>query len=364
VIPLPCAPAAADAARSARRRVVSAARLFTLALTLVMLSSAGCSSEGLAVKIKGNQFVDGQGKPVRMLGVNRSGPEYACIQGHGLVDGPLDAASIAAMTRWRINAVRVPLNEHCWLGINGAPPATSGAPYRAAITAYVELLHKAGLIAVLDMHWNAPAGSLATGQQAMADLDHAPAFWSSVAQTFKDDPAVIFDLYNEPQAITWECWRDGCTLPDGWRAVGMQRLVDVVREQGARQPIVVTGTFWGSDLSKWLAYRPRDPAKQLAAGFHVFDFSGCNAPDCWQREVARVARVVPVATTEFGERACTGRFLTRYMRWADTAGVSYLAWAWNPNGCAAPSLISDWRGHPTRSGVKLREHLAALSLRG
>ena len=42
------------------------------------------------------------------------------------------------MKSWDINAVRVPLNESCWLGINGIEPSLGGAAYRAAIRTYVQ----------------------------------------------------------------------------------------------------------------------------------------------------------------------------------------------------------------------------------
>ena len=77
----------------------------------------------LTLVVRGNHLVNGAGKTVRLLGVDRSGLEYACVQGWGFSDGPTDAASIAAMKAWRINAVRVPLNEDCWLGINGVKRA-------------------------------------------------------------------------------------------------------------------------------------------------------------------------------------------------------------------------------------------------
>ena len=35
------------------------------------------------------------------------------------------------MKTWSINAVRVPLNEDCWLGINGVKPQYGGAAYRS-----------------------------------------------------------------------------------------------------------------------------------------------------------------------------------------------------------------------------------------
>ena len=55
-----------------------------------------------------------------------------------------------------------------------------------------------GMVAMLDLHWNAPGGQQSNAQQAMPDLDHAPAFWTSVANTFKGNGSVILDLYNEP----------------------------------------------------------------------------------------------------------------------------------------------------------------------
>src|SRR5215470_8869578 len=85
----------------------------------------------LAVQVSGNHLVDQNGTPVRLLGVNRSGAEYACAQGWGIFDGPSDATSIAAIAAWHVNAVRVPLNEDCWLGINGVNPSYGGVNYRS-----------------------------------------------------------------------------------------------------------------------------------------------------------------------------------------------------------------------------------------
>src|SRR5262245_24078155 len=78
---------------------------------------AGAAPSGLHAA--GNRIVDGGGQTVRLLGVNRSGAEFACAQGWGFFDGPSDAASVQAMAAWGINAVRLPMNEDCWLGING-----------------------------------------------------------------------------------------------------------------------------------------------------------------------------------------------------------------------------------------------------
>lgn len=320
---------------------------------------SGSNDPPMRVRIVGDRLVDARGQPVRLLGVNRSGAEYACAQGLGFFAGPTDARAIADMTRWRINAVRVPLNEDCWLGINGMPSRYSGAAYRAAIARYVARLHHAGLYVILDLHWNAPGQLRATGQQPMADLDHAPAFWSSVAIAFKRDGAVIFDLYNEPHDISWQCWRDGCPLPEGWRTAGMQALVDAVRSSHARQPVIATGLHSGSDLSRWMRYRPRDPAGQLVAGFHAYFFN-CATRACWQAQLAPVARRVPMIATELGQGGCSHTRVDRFMNWGDSRGISYLAWTWNPFGCRAPALIKSWDGQPTAYGEGLRAHLLSL----
>jgi endoglucanase len=340
------------------RRVAAAS--LTLALLVIVACTGRVSTPPLAVRVVGNRLIDAVGQAIHLRGVNRSGAEYACIQGRGFFDGPTGRQAIAIMRSWEINAVRVPLNEDCWLGINSAPQRYSGTRYRAAIRAYVARLNRAGVYVVLDLHWSAPGGEQATGQQPMADLDHAPTFWSSVARAFKADPAVLFDLYNEPHDISWQCWRDGCVLPAGRRTAGMQTLVDAVRSSGARQPIIVTGLDWGNDLSSWLQYAPHDPENQLVAGLHVYSWLSCSTVACLSKYVKPVARGVPVIASEFGDKTCSTAFVNSFMNWADLASVSYLGWSWVPGDCRALALIRSWDGQPTAYGDGLRSHLTKL----
>src|SRR5207249_731946 len=180
----------------------------------------GASAAPAALHVEGNRLMNATGQPVVMHGVNRQGTEYMCAQGRAIFDGPSDQASIDAIKSWRANAVRVPLNEDCWLGINGVPPEYGGAAYRQAIAEYVGLLEGSGLYAILDLHWAAPGTTLANGPQPMPDADHSPAFWTDVATTFKGNDAVILELFNEPvpdsnqdSDAAWTCWRDGGTCP-------------------------------------------------------------------------------------------------------------------------------------------------------
>ncbi len=341
----------------------------------LLLSASAASARDL--RIRDNHLVDGKGKVLRLRGVNRSGAEYACIQGWGFFDGPTDRRSIRVMKSWHINAVRVPLNEDCWLGINGVKPEFGGEAYRQAIEAFVARLNRAGLYAILDLHVAAPGADKAVGIIPLPDADHAPDFWRSVAATFASNHSLAFDLYNEPHDVDWGCWLRGCQLAAGgdgsqqhpaYRAAGMQELVDAVRSAGARQPVMAGGLGYSRDLDGWLAHRPVDPAGQLAASEHNYGRLAPCGPPC-KRAIVAVARVNPVIVGELGETDCRHAYIDRWMPWADRHGISYLGWTWDavaPGSwtCGGgPSLIENYEGKPTPFGIGFRDHLRALARR-
>src|SRR5439155_525712 len=93
-----------------------------------------------ALHVSGNKLVTSTGATYRLLGVNRSGGEFACIQGNGMWNGPMDQTSITAIRTWKVRAVRVPLNEECWLGTSDVPSTgASGATYQQNVMNYVNL---------------------------------------------------------------------------------------------------------------------------------------------------------------------------------------------------------------------------------
>src|SRR5713226_2760684 len=266
-----------------------------------------------AVHVHGNQLVDTAGRVVRLKGVNRSGTEYACAQGWGFFDGPSDSASVQAIVSWKANAVRVPLNETCWLAINGVAPAYSGANYARAISDYVALLNRAGLVVILDLHWAAAGTAIALGQVPMPNRDHTPQFWSEVAAAYGSNNRVIFDLFNEPfpdnNADTpeaWRCWRDG-----------------------AKNVIMLGGVQYSAGLSGWLASRPTDSLNNTAASWHIYNFSWCNTKACWDSNAAPVAQQVPLVLGELGQNDHGSAFVTALMDWMDARQGSYLAWSWD-----------------------------------
>jgi endoglucanase len=365
---------------TSRPRYLAAALLAPAAALAVILARpwasapAGGTATAPVLSVSGNHLVDQAGQVIRLTGVNRSGAEYACAEGHGIWDGPTDTnAAIQAMVAWHINAVRIPLNEDCWLGINGVDPAYSGAAYRSAIAGYVTRLEGFGITPILNLHFSAPGTTVPDGQVPMADEDHSPAFWQSVASYFKDDHHLIFDLFNEPYpdsnrdtTAAWQCVRDGGTCPGvSFPVAGMQQLVNVVRATGATQPLMIAGPQYAGDVDQWLQYEPADPLHQLVASVHIYEpgAAPCAPAACWDAQLAPVAAQVPVVIGELGSKDCTAGSTEPLLNWSDGHGVSYLAWAWNVGSCSGePSLITNYGGTPTQTyGQGYRDHLAGLT---
>jgi hypothetical protein len=341
----------------------------TLALLLLAGSASAAPMEPW-ITVKGSQLVDKSGEDIRLIGINRGGFEAPCQLGRSIFEGPDDPASIAAMKSWHINAVRLPLNETCWLGISGLDPRYSGAPYREAVKSYVQMLGQEGLYVILDLQVAAPAGTLAGELIPMPDEDHSPEFWRSVATEFSGNHGLLFDLFNEPEPEgDWGCWLNGCVVEsedvEQYQAAGMQQLVETIRATGARQPLMLGGTGRATYIGRWLENMPYDPDHALVASFHTYDYAPCL--EWCYRELRELSLKVPVVAGEIGERDCADNYLPGFMRWADARDISYLAWTWNAGGewggChGGPDLIENYEGEPTSYGIGYREHLKELWL--
>jgi hypothetical protein len=345
------------------------------------------------LSVQNHRLVNGAGQEVQLRGVNRAIFESRCTYDTtGVADGPADQASVDALLAWKIDVVRVTLNEDCWLGINGLPLGGTAAAYRAAVVAYVDLLRRNGLYVVLDPESSAPGTHQSTQIDYMPDNDHMPAFWRSVAAKFKSDHGIVFDpiteigmaSWNNPHPSPpgqWNCWQNGCTLDSVYggrfRAAGLQSLVTAIRSQGATQPIVLGGIDFNADLSQLLTHLPSDPEHQLVASAHVYDFAeGSGIDAMFKNQLAPIAKQLPVILGELGERRCdsgTAAYTSHVLSLVDgqaAAGNLFgvVGWTWNaktrisagwscptgPNGEGGPLLIRNYTGTPTVMGKVLR----------
>jgi hypothetical protein len=374
------------------------ATCMTIVLAVTAAVAWGSTSEAASkpptIKVKGRLLVDGAGRAVQLRGVNRAAFESRCTyDADGFNDGPVDQASVTAMLSWKINVVRLTLNEDCWLGVNGLPLGGDAAGYRRAVLAYVSLLRKNGLFVMPVVEVFGPDQHKATQIDYMPDKAHMPAFWRSLATALKNDHGVIFDPvtevamadWNDPHpspAGQWRCWLRGCTIDSvydnqpRYAAVGLQTLVSTIRATGAKQPIVLGGIDYNADLSQLLTHLPSDPAHQLIASSHIYDFvQGKDVASTFHDQIEPLAKRMPVIVGELGERYCdsgTAAYTQSVLGMIDAERakgnvVGVLEWTWNAEsaesgwqcptgqyGEGGPVLIKSYDGTPTVMGSVFR----------
>jgi hypothetical protein len=350
-------------------------------------------TNGLAGKI-----VDLNGNVVVLHGVDESGSENYCqtwgpppivLSPQG-GPSPLTQDSLTAMKSWGINAVRIPLNEDCWLGINGIDASVGGANYQTPIQQAVDLITQTnGMYVILDLHWAAP-GTTLPSQGKMPDVDHSITFWQQVAAAYKDNGSVIFDLFNEPVLASaddadYQCWAHGSSAASSgdcpsvdFAVAGMQQLVTTVRQAGASNLIILGGLGYASQLTLWPKYVPTDlmSPPNIAASWHVYDDQGgctsdpatttgnylCPASSDGAQKVMEAG--YPIIVGETGYYSCSQSvgqaWWPFFLSWADAQGIGYFAWSWSDGN--NPQLLADTTNFtPGGIGPTYKQYLSCIA---
>jgi endoglucanase len=343
------------------------------------------------VTVSGPQLLK-DNQPFIMRGVNRSGTEYMCRTSAAVFDGPNglnDSSQITLMKSWGVNTVNIPFNESCWLGINGA--AYGGVNYQNALKTYVSQLEANGMTPVLALFWTAPGSQLAGGHGTMPDSDHTPLMWQSVANTFKNDPYVVFRIDEEPHpgGNIWDCWKNGDVqfaangtltpvssvkhCSESFSTVGMQSIVNIIRGTGATNVLQIPGPSWSNSFNNFLnpTYKIADtlsPA-QLMASADIYPIgnscdTGCNTTT-YNNIYGPITQVMPFVAGEIGpdvDASSTNMSgVDTLLDWLDQHNSGYLAWEWDVWG-NTDDLISSYSTGAAKSpwGVDFKNHLARV----
>jgi len=315
--------------------------------------------------VVGNRLHDPEGKEVWLQGVNAGGLETLWQ------DKQVLKSAVVATDEWKANAVRLPVKEEFWFG-KGEGQKDGGTEYRERIDQVITLVANRGGYTVLDLHrFRAP-------KQEHAD------FWKDAAERYKNHPAVIFDLFNEPYGISWEVWRDGGHVGNkgkitdesaflseaekqkiqGFESVGMQALLNAVRETGAKNLVVVGGLTWSSDLTgitNGFALDNKD-GNGIIYGWHIY-----NWHKGWEKLMLAASEKHPILVGETGAHVSKMDFIPAAAQedastWVpDMLGfiqkhkLNWTGWCLHPG--AAPIMISDWKYTPTPWGAMAKEAL-------
>ena len=234
-------------------------------VTASSYSAGGNQGSGVApsadFNVVGNKIIGPSGKQFVPYGTiiecaSERKPASLC-QGQGISGNTGTAQINAAAKYWNMNILRFQVAQEHLFNANGS----INSSYLSLVDSLVKQTNSLGMVAIITLqeeHYDGPAFPTST----------ATAFWKFMAQHFKNYPDVFFDLYNEPRlpadallasSNIWDIWQNGgdAYLSSGTNGtttkivqyVGMQSLVNTIRDQGAKNIIIAEGPNYDEDLS-------------------------------------------------------------------------------------------------------------------
>ena len=118
-------------------------------------------------------------------------------------------------------------------------------------------------------------------------------YWRDMAQEFKDNPNVWFNLHNEPGNAT--------ANPEKWVAYHRE-LIDIIRGEGANNLIIVDGEAWGQDFHTQTiadhALEVMTDHENILFSIHVYDQWNNNNIGVYFDELQ--AQRIPIIVGEYG----------------------------------------------------------------
>jgi hypothetical protein len=308
-----------------------------------------------AIRAQGNRLVtvDG-GKEVWLQGMNVASLEWS-VSGE-----QVHKSIIVGIDEWKGNVIRLPVKDDYWFGRKGQ--SDGGAAYRAIVDQCITLAANRGAYLVLDLHtYRAPK-------------DEYLQFWTDAAARYKDHPAVIFDLMNEPHGISWEVWRDGGFVGEkkdrdeaafltaeerakaqGFQSPGMQKMLDTVRATGAKNMVLVGGLDYAYRLDgivNGFGLKEHSDGQGIIYACHIYPWKSQ-----WQKMLLDAAAKYPILLGEVGADAKKMTFMPleqqeNWETWTPAIlgliqqhKLNWTAWCFHPG--ASPRMLLDWDYTPT-----------------
>ena len=232
--------------------------------------SAKDASYASGLSVKERQIVDEEGNSVVLRGLMVPDPQKLHQE------GTMTQEYFEEVFSYGGNVVRIPIHPEHW--------QQDEYYLWRYLDPIVEWSVENNMYVILDMHC---IGNIETDKGEEMPIggntkEYASEFWSMVAERYKDIPNVLFEIYNEPTYINQQAWAENAV-----------KLVDTIRNTGAEQIIIVSGTDYSYSLKYWMSNPIDDPNVIYAMHIYPNRLQGITDLD-------RASDVLPVIVTEWG----------------------------------------------------------------
>jgi endoglucanase len=308
------------------------------------------------ISVKGNQFVNADGKPVVFRGIATS--DASKLHKSGVWNQRYFEAAKA----WGANIIRFPIHPQSWRKLGEKQ-------YLRLLDEGVAMAKACDLHVIIDWHsiGNLHGKAFFKGGDGYpttsydTTMEETFAFWRIIARRYgKDETVAFFELFNEPaigQGMGECSWED-------WRTM-MEKLIAEIRAEGAKTVPLVAGFDFGYDLKP----AATSPIRAEGIGYVSHPYPGkidnpAEWEERWTRDWGFMSEKYPVILTEIGFQFAhepggydpingTEQYVDAITNYCAARGISYTVWCFDPHW--VPKLISDWDFTPTESGEFFRK---------
>ncbi|HET8938316.1 MAG TPA: cellulase family glycosylhydrolase [Polyangiales bacterium] len=262
-----------------------------------------------ALHVAAGHVVDASGKPFQLRGMSLFWTQWTSLYTSDTVDQLADD--------WHAGLVRTAL------GIEKDGYLEKPAENEAKVVAVVERAIARGLYVIVDWHDHHAADNQAAATE----------FFTRMANQYGASPNVIFEIWNEPLAVSWESVK-----------AYAEPVIAAIRGAGGANLILVGTPNWSQDVDAAAA----SPIKGVNDVAYVLHFYAATHTQ-WLRDRASAAvkAGLPLFVSEWGTCEATGNGMvseSETKAWLDLLAkhqISWANWALNDKAEACSALAPD-----------------------
>lgn len=264
------------------------------------------------------------GKILRLKGVNIPDPQHLNNKINERPNISAKTVASTAVLKYSAKVIRIPVlpGEPKYPTEGWFSPTNGREKYfQYHLDPLVKYLTEQKIYSIIDLHYIKDYTGL---------FPKVSEFWSFIAPRYKDNPYVIFEIFNEPiYPDNWDQWKNEIAQP----------TVNLIRQLAPNNLIIVGAPFWTSHVLG--AVNNPIVGTNIIYAAHIYpNQSAVN----WDRDYKPIADRYPLFITEWGyqnesnpsstSRGTTSGFGIPFMKWLDQKQLSWTAWTfdciWTP----------------------------------
>lgn len=260
---------------------------------------AGGVSENGWLQVKGTQLCNEQGSPVVLRGMSTHGMQW--------FGQYANAQSIRNTATYGANVFRIAM----YTGEGGY--LSQPDAIKKQVVSAVDNAIACDMYVIIDWH-------ILSDGNPMSHVAEAEAFFTEMAKRYKDSPAVLYEICNEPNGnVSWS----GDVKPYA------QRVVAAIRAQSPNAVILIGSPTWSQDIHLAAA----DPVEGENLMYTLHFYAGTHGQDLRNRIDAAQKQGLPVFISEWGTSRADGGngvYIEQSKVWLDflsERGISWCNWS-------------------------------------